>query len=543
MNKITHYLQEHLLGEVTASPDVRRHFAHDGSVLQLAPAVVVYPRNENDVRKTVRFAWQLAERGKILPVTVRGGGTSTVGSAIGSGIILVLGAHMNRIQELNVKKHFMVVQPGLTYNILEQVLYSHELFLPPCPVLPSYATVGGGIATNAVGERSLKYGATNHYVKSLRAVLSNGEIIETGPLGKKELNHKLGLQTLEGEIYRSLDKLLEENAEFINRGRQSIKARFGSVGYNLFDVKKNNEFDLAPLLIGSEGTLGAIVEATLDIEPFNQKTALVLISLDELGDLYEVLPRILELKPSMLDMLNLSAIKQVKKLNPNQLNDVSLREEAPIHLFVEFDDLKESDQKKSIAKLQKIVDKAGAWYEIAKDTNGKERLLKLRDSVSTILIQPQGQARAVPVAEDICVPVDRLVEFMNKAETVYNEVGLMPAMWGHAGSGVVRMQPVLDLGQTGDRQKLFKLQDGLYAAAVQLGGSISAGSGDGRIRAPYISWQYGEELYQLMLQVKKIFDPHGILNPGVKTATLDEVKRLLRTAYDSGRFADHPSRS
>ena len=543
MSKIAHYLQEHLQGEVTASPDVRQHFANDASVLQVDPVLVAYPRNESDVRKTVRFAWQLAERGKILPVTARGGGTSTTGAAIGSGVILAFAAHMNQVEQLLVKKRSLVLQPGMTYAVMEQMLRSHGLFLPPSPSLPSHATVGGGIATNIIGEKSLKYGATDQYVKSLRVVLSNGEVIETRPLDKKELNHKLGLQTLEGEIYRSLDKLLEENADFIDRGRQGIKALYNSCGYNIFDIKAKNKFNLTPLLIGSEGTLGITTEVTIDIKDHNPHTTQVLISLDELGDLYEVLPRLLELKPSLLDMLNLTAIKQVKNLNHNQLNDVSLREEAPIHLFVEFDDLKESDQKKSLIKLKKIVDKVGAWCEIAKDVKNQERLLKLRDSVSTILIQPQGQARAVPVAEDICVPVDKLVEFMNRAEAIYKEVGLPPAMWGHAGSGVVRMRPVLDLDQTGDRQKLFKLQDGLYAVAVQLGGSISAGNGDGRIRAPYISLQYGEELYQLMLQVKKTFDPHGILNPGVKTASTDEVKRLLRTSYDSGRFADHLPRN
>lgn len=543
MSKIAHYLQEHLLGEVTASPDIRRHFAHDASVLVLVPTVVVYPKNESDVRKSVRFAWQLAERGKILPVTARGGGAGTVGAAIGSGMILTFTAHMNQIEELNTKKRLVIVQPGVTYDTLEQVLQSHGLFLPPSPALPSYTTIGGGVASNLIGEKSLKYGATNQYVKSLRAVLSNGEVIVTGPLGKKELSHKLGLQTLEGEIYRSLDKLLEENADFINRGRQAIKARFSSSGYNLFDVKKDDQLDLTPLLIGSEGTLAITTEATLDVVPYNSKKTAVLISLDELGDLYEVLPHLLELEPSLLDMLNQAVIKQVKTLNPGQLNDVALREEAPIHLLVEFDQVKESDRKKSVKQLQKIVDKAGAWCEIAEDTSGQERLQKLRDCVSTILIQPQGQSRALPVAEDICLPVDKLVEFMNKAEMVYGEVGLPPAMWGQTGSGVVRMGPALDLSQTGDRQKLFKLQDSLYSAAVQLGGSISGGNGDGRIRAPYISLQYGEELYQLMLRVKKMFDPHGILNPGVKTASTDEIKKLLRSSYDSGRFANHLSRS
>ncbi len=538
MNKIAHYLQEHLLGEVTSSLDIRRHFAHDGSILQLVPSVVVYPRNESDVRKTVHFAWQLAQRGKVLPITARGGGSNSVGGAISSGAVIVFTAHMNEILELNAKKRFMVVQPGLTYNVLEQVLYSHGLFLPPYPAGQAYATIGGGIANNAIGEKSVKYGETGDYVKSLRVVLTNGEVIETGPLGKKELSHKLGLQSFEGEIYRSLDKLLEENAEFIDRARQGIKARHNSVGYNLFDAKKKREFDLTPLFIGSEGTLGIISEATLNLKDYNPEISQALISLEDIGDLYEVLPRILELKPSLCEMLNKAAIEQVKNLNPNQLAGLRLHEAAALHLFVEFDEPKAAEQKKCLKQLQKIAEKVGAWLEIAENPDKQENLLKLRQSTATILMQPQLQAKAVPVAEDICVPVNRLVEFLHIVETVYNEVGLPPAVWGQAGSGVVRMQPVLDLSNTGDRQKLFRIQDNLYAAAVKLGGSLSAGNGDGRLRAPYISLQYGEEFYQLMLQVKKIFDPKGILNPGVKTASINEVKTLMRTGYDSGRFAN-----
>src|SRR5581483_3423982 len=210
MSKIAHYLQEHLLGEVTDSPEVRRHFSHDASILRLMPTVVVYPRNESDVRKAAHFTWQLAERGRILPITARGGGSNTSGSALSNGVLLIFTAHMNRRLALDPKKEFIIVEPGATYDKIEQTLYTHGLFLPPYPASEHFATIGGGIATNAIGEKSIKYGPVKRYVDQLRVVLANGEIIETGPLTKKELNKKLGLSSFEGEIYRSLDALLEE---------------------------------------------------------------------------------------------------------------------------------------------------------------------------------------------------------------------------------------------------------------------------------------------------------------------------------------------
>ncbi|MBI2591977.1 FAD-binding oxidoreductase [Candidatus Saccharibacteria bacterium] len=543
MNKIAHYLQEHLLGEVSSAAEVRRHFSHDGSILRLTPTAVAYPRNETDIRKTVRFAWQLAQRGRVLPITARGGGTDSSGAAVGGGIILVFAAHMNNILFFNPKRRFISVEPGITYEVLEQVLRSHGLFLPPYPLSQMRATVGGGIANNAIGEKSVKYGATADYVDSLRIVLSNGEVIETGPLGKKELNHKLGLQTFEGEIYRTLDALLEENADLINTGREQIKARHNSAGYNLFDVRKKGEFNLTPLFIGSQGTLGIITEATLEVVKHNSKTTLAIISLNELNDLLVVLPNILELQPSLLDMLNQAAVEQIQQINPSQLTGVLAQPKAAVHLFVEFDNRKEKDRHKAVKQLQKIADQVEAWTEVFDKTEGQDRFWKILGSINTLLVNPHGQAKAVPVMEAVSVPVNRLVEFLHQAYKSFDETGLAAAAWGHAGDGVMRLQPMLDLAQLGDRQKLFKIADSIYDSAIQLGGSTNAGSGDGRIRAPYLSKMYGQELRDLMIRIKKIFDPHGFLNPGVKTASAEDIKTLLRSEYNLSNFYDYLPRT
>lgn len=543
MSKIAHYLQEHLLGEVTVSPEIRKHFAFDASILGLAPQVVVYPRNESDVRKTARFAWQLAERGRPIAITPRGGGSTTSGSAIGNGILLAFTAHMNRILAMDPAKEFVIVEPGVIYDKLEQTLYTHGLFLPPYPGLLSYATIGGGLATNTVGEKSVKYGPIATYVKQLRVVLANGEVIETGKLSKRELNHKLGLTTFEGDIYRGLDTLLEENAALISEGQKRLKVSHNATGYNIFNVRKKHSFDLTPLIIGSLGTLGIITEATLDLVPHNPTTSLAMISLENLNDLQQILPKIITLKPSVCDMLNHAAVEQVLSINPNQLMNVLSDTSAAIHIFVEFDNPKPAAQKKAIKQLQKIIEKIDGICQVATTPEDQERIWKVRHSVATILTHPQGQSKSVPVAEDVCVPVNYLVEFLNQAAKIYSSCELTAAAWGHAGDGIIRMQPVLDLGKLGDRQKLFKLSDEIYGEAIRLGGSITASAGDGRVRAPYLRNLYGDDLYNLMMQVKRIFDPHNILNPGVKTASLENVKSLVRGDYSLGHRHEHLPRS
>ncbi len=150
MNNIAHYLQEHIVGEATASTDIRRHFANDASILTIIPSCVVYPRSENDIRKTARFAWQLAERGKVVPITSRGLGSDTGGAAIGSGILLIFAAHLNRILSLDPRRKNVEIEPGINYEKLQQTLFTHGLFLPPYPSSSQFSTVGGAIANNAM---------------------------------------------------------------------------------------------------------------------------------------------------------------------------------------------------------------------------------------------------------------------------------------------------------------------------------------------------------------------------------------------------------
>jgi FAD/FMN-containing dehydrogenase len=538
VSKIAHYLQEHLTGEVTDSLEVRRYFSHDASILEIMPSIVVYPATENDVRKTVHFCWQLAQRQKLLPITARGGGTDTSGAAIGSGILMPFTAHMHRILALDPKKEFVTVEPGINMQSLQQTLYTHGLVLPPCPASYAYATVGGSLANNAVGDKSVKYGDMRKFTEKLSVVLANGEVIETGPISKRELNKKMGLSTLEGEIYRSIDALIEENQKLINDELKQIRALYNRAGYNIFNVKKKSGFDLTPLFLGSQGSLGIITEATLRLTRHNPITELAVVSLPDLASLHDILPRIIDLHPSACEMISKGAIQHIARLNPNQLKGVLDHPAAAMHLVIEFDDDKESVQKKSLKSLAKLVEKSGGYCQQVTTPEEREKIIKLRHSLATLFWENRAGSRPVPVAEDVSLPTDRLTDFLHQAVKIYSAHELVPAVWGHAGDGIVRMNPTFNLGQVGDRQKLYKVSDLIYKTAVTMGGSITGSAGDGRVRAPYIGHVYGPEMHKLMLDIKKIFDPYGILNRGVKTASANEVKAAMRSEYSFARH-DH----
>jgi FAD/FMN-containing dehydrogenase len=541
MSKVAHYLQEHLIGEVMSNPDARKYFATDGSVFRLDPALVVYPRSENDVRKTARFCWQLAERGRVIPITARGLGSTQSGAALGSGIMMVFPAHLNKIVELDSKTGDVTAETGINYGKLQQTLLTHGRFLPPYPASIEYSTLGGAIATNASGEQSLKYGSTRQFVKRLRVVLANGEVIETGRISRRDLNKKMGLTTMEGDIYRQLDKLIEENYDLIQSSVLPVSKN--SSGYDLADVKhKDGSFDLTPLLVGSEGTLGMVTEATLGTQVHNLTTTLIVALFDEIEAAQAAISELVDFSepPAKLEMVDENLLKFVNKSNPSFLKGIIDPPFPKLALLIEYDTSTDRIQKRAVKRAFKILKHNGATYQVETEPDAKERLWKIHDAVSMVLSHSLGGSRPLPVIEDGIVPLERLQEYIGAIYRLFKSHNLAPVLWGHAGNANLHVMPLLDLAQVGDRQKIFKLMDDHFSLIMSLGGSLSGSRGDGRLRGPYLEKLYGSEVYNLFIQVKRIFDPMNILNPGVKIGVdIEDVKPLLRPDYALGQVYNH----
>jgi len=540
MSKVAHYLQEHLLGEVIVSTSTRRFFATDTSVLTLTPAMVVYPRNEADVRKTARFAWQLAERGRIIPITARGAGTDQSGGALGAGIILAFPAHMNRLLELEDKTGVVTVEAGANYGKVQQALKTHGRFLPPFPASFEYSTLGGAVANNASGEKTFKYGSTRDFTRGLRVVLANGEVIVTHRLNKKDFNRKLGLTSFEGEIYRAVDTLLEEQADVIKNMDPDVTKN--SAGYCLTQIRgRDGSFDLTPLFVGSQGTLGIVTEVTFDTEQSNANPALFIANFDNLEQAQQA---ILELRnmpdiPSAIEMVDDQLLNLVDKLNPNQIKDTVPKPFPKAMLFVEFDN-PERALKKVLKKAHKILERYSVLLELIEDVSEQERFWAVRHSSALVVAHAEGNIKAVPIIEDGVVPPERFGEFLDGVYQIFARNHLQAAVWGHAGDANLHIQPFVDLSQVGDRQIVFRVMQEYYDLVLSLGGSITGEHNDGRLRAPYLQKMYGDDVYNVFQKIKRIFDPYNILNPGVKLdVPLESVKQMLRSNYTIEHLADH----
>jgi FAD/FMN-containing dehydrogenase len=371
--------------------------------------------------------------------------------------------------------------------------------------------------------------------------LANGEVIQTGRLSKRELNRKLGLATFEGEIYRSLDKLLEENGDQLKQDPLLVSKN--TAGYDLWDIKhKDGSFDLTPLLVGAQGTLGLTTEVTLSTEPYSPQTTLIAAHFD---DSQVAEQAILELRdmtdpPSAVEMIDQNLLNFVDLHNPNLLKDVVPKPFKLLTLLIELDNPNERNQKRQTKKVQKILAKYEVDYQVERDEESQEALWKIRRSAATILAHSEGNNKALPIIEDGVVPADRFGAYLEGIYQIFSKHHLPVAGWGHAGDANLHVQPFLDLAQVGDRQKVFKLMDEYYTLVTSLGGSTSGEHGDGRLRGPYLEALYGPDIYKLFQQTKQIFDPYNILNPGVKIdVSLDSIKPLLRQDYDLRNFYDH----
>jgi D-lactate dehydrogenase len=262
------------------------------------------------------------------------------------------------------------------------------------------------------------------------------------------------------------------------------------------------------------------------------------VSLGSLDDLAPISAQVLKLKPSLFDYINKDALETVHKLNPTQLTSALDVSDAAVHLFIEFNETKTAARAKSLKALARIVQSADGYITSAKETDEQQSIWKLRQSVITIVLQPDGPKRAVPVADNLVVPPANLASFLKEAKAVFSSISSAGPMWGQAGKGIVHCFTHLDLAQVGDRQRFFKLTESLFNTAMQESGSLSA-SGEGRVVAPYVSQFYGLEFEALMIKLKNIFDPHKILNTGAKSLSMNEVIAMIRTDYNQAHRHDH----
>ncbi|MBW4062175.1 FAD-binding oxidoreductase [Candidatus Saccharibacteria bacterium] len=530
-------LQSQLTGMVTDAADAREYFSTDGSIFKIVPEGVIYPKNTSDVQLTVAYLAERAKAGKRIGLIPRGQGTDQGGGAIGDGLQLVFPAHMNKL--LRLDKDTVTVQPGMSYASLQQTLHTHGRFLPPYPASLAYASIGGSVANDAAGEKTVKYGSTHKFVKRLKVVLSDGSTITTERISARQLARKKGLNTFEGQLYRGVDRLVDEHVAELRAARP--KTTKNTAGYALDRVKnKDGSFDLSQLIVGSQGTLGVVTEITLATAPWNPRTTLVVGYFDDLAKAGEATQKLKALNPSALELVDYHLLEYLRQNRPHDIEGLVPEPLPKLILLVEFDNTSQLQQTLAARRAQRLFRRLATGSSLATDLAEQDRLWKIRREAAAVIWMAGGDKKALPFIEDGIVPPDKLPQFLEKIYKLLRKHDIEIAVWGHAGDANLHMQPFLNLAKKKDVDKLFVLAREFNDLVTSLGGSTSAEHNDGLIRSPYIKELYGEAVYKLFVQTKALFDPQNILNPGKKIDVSEaQIRQYVRSEYNLKHLYDH----
>ena len=535
MSKVAAYLQEHIQGEISTNPTVLDALSTDASVLHMTPEMAVYPRLTSDIRKVARFSWQLAEKGHVLPITARGQGTDPTGGAIGKGIMIVLPAHMNRIFELDAKQKLVRLQPGVSGKTLNEALGLQGMAIPAISDIDG--TVGGMLATNASSSLSGKYGTIGNWTGQLEVVLANGDVLQTGRISKRELNKRKGMQTFEGEIYRAIDGLIEDNRQLIDEkvaGGVRDNAGYGTIT----DVKqKDGSFDLTPLILGSQGTLGIISEVIMKTEFLSAHKSVAVISFASAETARDVADQLVKFEPAYLEYFDGSFFEMAAAVGKTY--DFYKRGDfiPEAVVLVGFNDFSDRSNMKRLKKIEKMLQNEGI-HVTATHGDEADELLAIR-AVTTFVASPAAKgASAPPLFDGAYVPGERFEDFSKSLKQLADKHAMVLPIHYRVMERLVFTRPTLHLHKVGDKQKVFKMLDEYANLVTQLGGSLVGDGGEGRVKALFAQKQLDDDVRELYASIKAVFDPYGILNPGVKQpAELRQLVSHLRPAYEMTQFA------
>ncbi|HEX6415900.1 MAG TPA: FAD-binding oxidoreductase [Candidatus Saccharimonadales bacterium] len=541
MSKVAAYLQEHIQGEVTTNAAILDAKSRDMSVLRIAPEMVIYPRVTNDIRKVARFSWQLAEKGHVLPITVRGGGNDQTGAAIGKGIALVTTAHMNRVFELAPKQKLVRVQPGVSISALSTALSLHGMGIPPLMGEASGHTIGGMIGNNSGAYLSGKYGKVGSWIHQMEVVLANGDVLQTGRISKRELSKKKGQQDFEGEIYRSLDNLIEDNSELIENSIAG--GAIGNVGYAaIADVKqKDGSFDLAPLIAGSQGTLGIVSEMIMRVEFVSSHMTVALLAFSGREQARDALDGLKSFEPAILEMYDGELFNMAAEQGKIYEFYKELNGNVGSVILIGFDDFSDRARQKHVKKVARLLKDTDAFM-VTGDGDEAEELLTIR-GVMASLFNPAGKdVSAPPLFDNAYIPSERYEDFAAAVRALGEKHHVSLPLAGKILEDTYTTRPQLHLHKVGDKQKVFKLLDEYGAIVAAHNGYLIGADGEGRVKAPFAHKQLDDDIKALFEAIKNVFDPHGILNPGVKQAAeLRSLVSALRTDYDIAASSDYAS--
>lgn len=539
-------LQKNTAGELRSDEYSRILYSTDASIYQVMPHGVLLPMDADDIHAAV----SLANRYNI-PLLPRTGGSSLAGQAVNEALVMDMSRHMRQVLEVNSDEHWVRVQPGIVLDELNLYLKPYGLKFGPDPASSGRAAMGGIVSNNSTGAHSILYGMTADHVLECKGFLSDGSPFHFKAREADSLEFYMNKSGLEGQVYRDIFRITEENAAVIAAGTPKHWRRCG--GYNLdrflndnsisSRIPRDKRFNLAKLICGAEGTLAVITEIKLNLVPLPKKAALAMVHFDSLQAALEAVPDLLESEPSAIELLDNLCLTLCEEVPEYARLITSFVEGRPDSiLIVEYYDEDEKALRSRIDKLEQRLRrrKIGTHMVPAFSDQLQSNVWTVRKVGLGLLMSIKGDFKPIPFIEDAAVPPEHLAEYIRRIEQFCKQLDTRVAYYAHASAGCLHVRPLINAKVAADIEKLPQIAAFSAELVGQYGGSLSSEHGDGRTRSWLNERFYGKELYGLFKAVKQSFDPQNLLNPGniVNGGDMTENLRYGET-YQTVAITEH----
>lgn len=537
-------------GDVDASEATRQLYSHDASLFELVPQLVVYPKDSSDLERLVAAVIQCRSQIPGLSLTARSAGTDMSGGSVSESVLVDFRRYFIKIEEVTEASAHL--QPGVLYKDFEKVsLTYNNALLPSFPASRELASVGGMVANNSGGEKSLEFGKTENFVTELGVTLADGKSYTLKPLQTAELQSKTKQTDFEGQLYSQMFDLLDKNYEKIKAAKPHVTKN--STGYNLWDVwdRQSGVFDLTKLFVGSQGTLGLVNDIKLRLIHNPAHSGVLVVFMKNIDNLGDVINAVLPHKPASFEafdnytlMLSIKFFPYFRKtlgwkglfrlglqLLPDGL--LLLKGIPKMVLLIEFTDESPELVASKIHKMRQ--DLSGFKLEAMEEDSTEAKAWKfriMRRESFNLLRKKVHDKHTAPFIDDLVVPPPHLPQFLPQLRTIIKKYNLMATIAGHMGDGNFHVIPLMKIEDPKERAKLLPAMKEVNELVLSYKGSLSGEHNDGMIRGPWLETMYGKEITDFFRQTKKIFDKDNIFNPHKKTdATWDFSMSHIRKKF------------
>ncbi len=543
-------LKKTIKGDVAVDDATLIEYSHDASLFEVKPQVVVFPKDQEDVEALVVFVNKNKKQYPHLALTARSAGTDMSGGALGEAIIVAFGRYFNHTPQVN--GNIATTESGFFYRDFEKETLKNNLIFPSYPASREICAMGGIFNNNSGGEKSLQYGKTEKYVRRVKVVLRDGKTYEIKPLNEDELKKKMEKNDVEGDVYKKMFELINNNYDEIMKAKPDVTKN--SAGYFLWNVfdRENKTFDLTKLWVGAQGTLGLLLEGDLELVPIHEHRGMLIIYLSDMSHLGQIVNEVLALKPESFESYDDNTLKLALKYFPEFANQLGLfgmiqaglaflpaffslltgKSLPKLVLQVDFTSNERGEVDEKLEALRQKLKPLHPLTQTAEEGQEKKYWLVRRESFN-LLRKKIRDKHTAPFIDDFVVKPEYISQVLPQVTDILKKYPeFIYTVAGHVGNGNFHIIPLVDIKNPNVRKAIPEISNQVYKIVAKYKGSITGEHNDGIIRTPYLKQMYGEKIVELFRETKKIFDPDNIFNPGKKVGgTLEYAMNHLRTNW------------